>query len=137
MLAILFFAVQSCLLRSLSFQFLNILLGVGRTTESNSEDLCLLGGMCWAQVISSCTCFVLPAKPFASCLQSHPLFPASRGALVGTGPHSDITREFIWEPVCLCATESTGWEGLRRTASFGCSQALVCSSTFQIAGTNY
>lgn len=129
MLAILFSAVKSCLLRSLSFRFLNILLRLGRSTESNSEGLCLLHGMCSAQGISCCTCFALAAKPFASCLQSHPLFPAPRGALMGTGPHSNITMELLFGSFFACVQQNllTG-RGLRRRASFDCSQALVRSS---------
>lgn len=127
--AILFSAVKSCLLRSLSFQFLNTLLRLDRTPESNSEALCLLCGMCSAQAISCCTCFVLAAKPFASCFQSHPLFPASRGAPMGTGLHSNMTMERLFGSLFACVLQNllTG-RGLRRRASFDRSQALVRSS---------
>lgn len=54
---------------------------------------------------------------------------------MGTGPHSDITME-LYLGACLLQSLLAG-RGPRRTASFDCSQALVCSSTFQIAGTNY
>lgn len=97
MVAILFSGLKSCFLRSLSFQFLNILLELDRTTESNSKALCLLCGMCSAQVISCCTCFTLGAKLFAfnyvPCSQLCPVF---REALMATGLSSSSTLWLVF-----------------------------------------
>lgn len=111
---------------------LNILLELDRTTESNSKALCLPCGMCSAQAISCCTCFMLGVKLFVSSFQSLPLFPP----LLSFQRSSDSNRSpFRHHPLtctCLdCVLQELQMEGLWRT-SLDCPQALVCSDAASV-----